>query len=139
MIPTESELSKRVHELCKEGYSAYDKSLYKEAIRHFFRAWTLIPKPQHQYPEAGWVLTALGDAYFRKGDNTLAIESLSSAIHCANIGENPFIQLRLGQAYYESNEMDKARQHFQLTIDYGGNKLFEAEEAKYLELLEAVL
>lgn len=139
IMSTEPLPTKRIRQLCKDGYEAYDQQNFKAAIRHFFQAWTLIPKPQQQYPEAGWVLTGLGDSYFRKGDHELAIEALQSATHCAEASHNPFIQLRLGQAYFESNDLNKAQSHLQQCHEHGGLELLEKEDPKFLELLEAVL
>ena len=103
-------LQRSVRDLCREGYASYDAGDYRQAIRHFFAAWTRLPKPQTQWEEAGWVLTALGDAYFAKGSYEQAREAMESALHCPGTAGNPFIYLRLSQALYELGQREQARE-----------------------------
>lgn len=143
-LPTalDDSLSEKIRDLCQQGYKHYDQADYKLAIRQFYRAWTLIPKPQQQWPEAGWVLTALGDAYFKTENYSSSIEALKSALHCPKTDKHPFIHLRLGQSYYESyklsqTESDKENSFSALTIAFneGGEQLFAKEHPSYLSSL----
>jgi tetratricopeptide (TPR) repeat protein len=124
-------LTQLLREHCRQGYAYYDQGNFKQAIRCFFTAWTKIPKPQPHWQESGWILTALGDAYFRKGDFDNALEALNSALHCPNTTNNPFIYLRLGQCYWETAASRKARLAFGKVIQLGGAELFAQEDAKY--------
>lgn len=125
-------LIKKVKVLCAEGYRLYDSSDHKEALRLFYKAWTALPKPQTEYEEAGWVLTAIGDCYFQTGQWEQGRESLSSALLCPNMKSNPFIHLRLGQCLYELDQLEKACQHLEQAYLNGGSKLFQNETPKYL-------
>ena len=124
-------LTEQIRELCRLGYSAYDAGDFKLAIRRFFEAWTRLPKPQTQWVESGWVLTALGDAYFAKGNYDNGREALQSAVHCPQTGNNPFVHLRLGQCLFETGDVEGARRAFQEVLHHGGGALLEAEHAKY--------
>ena len=132
----DKEIEQSVRELCAEGYSAYDNGDTKTALRQFYRAWTLLPKPQSQWEAAGWVLTAIGDTYFAQRNWSSGIEALRSATHCPGARGNPFIHLRLGQCLYESGELDLARNEFLRVKDHGGGELLTKEDNKYRELLE---
>jgi tetratricopeptide (TPR) repeat protein len=118
--------------LCAEGYRLYDENNYKEALRLFYKAWTDIPKPQTDHEEAGWVLTAIGDCYFRTEQWAQGQESLTSALHCPNMKGNPFIHLRLGQCLLELNRPNDAVEHLEQAYLNGGSKLFSNELPKYL-------
>ena len=118
--------------LCQQGYIKFDKGDIKSALRLFYSAWTLLPKPQTQWQESGWVLTALGDAYFAKGDFKNGKEALLSALHCPHATGNPIIHLRLGQCLYELGESQAAWQQFQQTLENSGEDLFSKEDPKYL-------
>ena len=125
----------QARKLCQQGYELFDQGDIKAAIRRFYQAWALLPKPQTQWQEAGWVLTALGDAYFAKGDYSSGREALSSALHCPNALGNPTIHLRLGQCLYELGETGSAYQQFLRVREQGGAELFEKEDDKYMALL----
>lgn len=117
---------------CAEGYALYDSGDYKLALRKFYQAWTLIPKPQTDFQESGWVLTAIGDAYFRSGLFDQGKEALASALHCEGMIDNPFIHLRLGQCLLELGIKGTACTHLGIAYERGGRKLFAAEAPKYL-------
>lgn len=125
-------LIRKIKALCAEGYRLYDQQAYKDALRLFYKAWTLFPKPQTDNPEAGWVLTAIGDSYFRSGQWEQGRESLASALRCPHMAGNPFIHLRLGQCLYELDKREVAIEHLELAYLNGGSKLFQNEAPKYL-------
>lgn len=125
-------LVKKIKALCAEGYRLYDLQEFKESLRFFYKAWTAIPKPQTQHTEAGWVLTAIGDCYFRTQQWDQGRESLTSALQCPKMEGNPFIHLRLGQCLYEMERQEVAREHLELAYMNGGSKLFQNEAPKYL-------
>lgn len=127
-------IATKTREICQQGYQLYDSGDIKSALRQFYSAWTLLPKPQAQWEEAGWILTALGDAYFAKGDFESGREALSSALHCPKAPGNPFIHLRLGQCLFELGEFNDAQTHFQRVREGGGAELFAKEPRKYRNL-----
>ncbi|ARN76510.1 hypothetical protein BST96_19585 [Oceanicoccus sagamiensis] len=124
-------MADKTRELCQQGYTLFDSGDIKGAIRSFYSAWTLIPKPQTQWQEAGWVLTALGDAYFTKGDYDNGREALMSALHCPKAMGNPIIHLRLGQCFFELGQTEKAAQQFDLVRNHGGEDLIAKQDPKY--------
>lgn len=129
-------VARRLRELCREGYQAYDADDHERALRQFYTAWTLLPKPQSDHPEAGWVLTAIGDCYWAKGDWQPGIEALRSALHCAKAATNPFIHLRLAQCLDGAGEQKAARHHFREALTHGGREWFLARAPLELAQLE---
>ncbi len=132
----EDELHNKIREICADGYSLLDSGQHTKAIRRFFHAWVLIPKPQNQYIEAGWVLTALGDAYFQNTQYLQGQEALTSARHCEGLENNPFILMRLGQCSFELGERKHALRYFNQCIENGGQSLINKEAPKYGQLLD---
>ena len=122
----------QIKALCAEGYRLYDEGNYKDALRLFYKAWTDLPKPQTDHEEAGWVLTAIGDCYFRTSQWAQGRESLNSALHCPGMKGNPFIHLRLGQCLYELDKPNDAIKHLEIAYLNGGSKLFQNEAPKFL-------
>ncbi len=126
------EIEEKIRQYYGLGYEHYDHYRFKEALRNFYRAWILVPKPQTRYEMAGWILTALGDCYFRMRNYQSGREALRSAIHCPNSLRNPFVHLRLGQCFYELNQRQHAYREFKLAIELGGLDIFAHETVKYI-------
>jgi tetratricopeptide (TPR) repeat protein len=132
MSELDSGIRREIQALCAEGYALYDAADYRHALRKFYQAWTLLPKPQTDYSEGGWVLTAIGDSYFRSALYEQGKEALVSALHCEGMIDNPFIHLRLGQCLLELGVKGSACTHLGLAYERGGRKLFQQEAPKYL-------
>lgn len=141
--PTESvldqDLTEKIRKLCQHGYQLFDDGDSKTALRRFYLAWTMLPKPQTQWEEAGWVLTALGDVYFSQKNFEQGIESLNSALHCPKAFGNPSIHLRLAKCLFEADRATEAQQQFQLVIEHGGENELTQEDPKYIASLETTL
>ena len=125
-------LTEKIKSLCSKGYVLYDKEQYREALRLFYQAWTLLPKPQTDHEQAGWVLTAIGDCYFKTEQWEQGKQSLTSALHCPNLKDNPFIHLRLGQCLLELEGKENAQIYLRQAYNKGGRDLFQDEAPKYL-------
>jgi len=132
MDELKNQFSEQIKRLCEQGYEEYDKKHWDEALRHFYRAWNLLPKPQTDWKESGWILTALGDTYFKASRFGPAQEALNSALHCPGIKQNPFVLLRLGQALLEQGNVARAHETLSLAYKKGGRDLFSNEAPKYL-------
>jgi len=135
---TEDQLN-NIKQICSEGYTCYDANNYKAALRLFYQAWLVLPKPQSAYKASGWVLTAIGDTYYRLNRHSQAIEALSSAMHCDGIEQNPFVFLRLGQSYYDSGEISLARRELFKAWNKGGEIVFKSEPPQYYLAIKDLL
>ncbi|WP_317928791.1 hypothetical protein [Halioxenophilus sp. WMMB6] len=129
-------LTNTIRALCAKGYQQYDSGQFEQALRQFYQAWLALPKPQNQYPQAGWVLAAIGDCYFRMAKLPQALEALESCLHCPDMNDNPFVRLRLGQTLLESEQLLEARKQLLKAYQIGGRELFAKEYPKYLACIE---
>lgn len=132
-------LSKKITQACSKGYSHYDNKDFELALRTFYQAWVMLPKPQTQFVEAGWILTALCDAYFRQGRYPQALEAANSALFCPQAEKNQFALLRKGQILLDQGELAQARIALHKVYAHGGQKLFETEPAKYLNAISDLI
>jgi len=126
----------QIKQLCGEAYKAYDQLDHKGALRVFYQAWLKLPKPQHDHLESSWVLTGIGDCYFKLRQFQQAIEALSSALHCPSGDQSAFIHLRLGQCLLDIGETGSARRSLFKAFQLGGLKAFEQEPPKYPEAIK---
>ncbi|ROS04641.1 tetratricopeptide repeat protein [Sinobacterium caligoides] len=124
---------------CHQGYQLYDQGNYKQALLVFYKAWISIPKPQAKWQESTWVLTALGDAYLKKGDYAAACEALRTALRCHLALDNPVIHLKLAQSYVGARKHDLAKEHFMKAISGGGCEIVSALPAKYNSYIEPLI
>jgi tetratricopeptide (TPR) repeat protein len=129
----------QIRQQCADGYALYDAGAFNDALRLFYQAWLLLPKPQIDYEAAGWVLTAIGDTYFRLAQYDQGREALTSALHCPNTGKSSFVHLRLGQCLWELGQADKAQQSLLQAYQVGEVKLFDAEDEKYFQAIASLL
>lgn len=127
--------TEQIKSLCADAYQAYDEGDYRKALRLFYQGWLMLPKPQINYREAGWLLVGIGDSYYRLKQYTPGCEALRSANHCPEAMDNPFIHLRLGQCLYRIGEKPSARNHLQKAYRLGGLQLFQQEEDCYLDCI----
>ena len=121
----------KVRALCASGYREYDARRYPEALRLFYQAWLELPKPQSSWQESTWVLSSIGDCYFRLQQFKQGCESLTSALYCPAGQQSPFIHLRLGQCLHELKQPFLACKHLRKAYDTGGNSIFNGQDQKY--------
>lgn len=134
-----SEIVSRIKDLCGKGYTLYDKKDFEGALRTFYQAWILLPKPQNEHLEAGWVLTALGDTYFRACKYPQALEAISSALYCPHGEQNIFAQFRKGQVLLELGDTASARLLLHKAHIAKGDALFADEAPKYLDSISDLI
>lgn len=81
---------------------------------------------------------AIGDAYFSLENYTKALAYFQKALANTqkNGYENPFIVLRLGQCFLETNHNENAKEFLLRAYMLEGEKIFEDEEAKYFQFLK---
>lgn len=137
--PETNGLTRQVRRLCADGYRLYDSAEYRLALRSFYQAWLIIPKPQTEHAEAGWVLTAIGDSYFRLKQFEQGAESLQSALCCPTAEQSPFVQLRLGQCLWELGRHAEARKYLFHAYQGQGGSLFTAEPPQYRKAIADLL
>jgi len=126
-----AELGGKIRLVCRRAYALYDAGELRPALRLFYRAWLLLPRPQREWQESGWILTAIGDTYYRLGDYRSAREALESALHCAGIADTPFTHLRLGQSLRGLGMEKRAAAHLDIAGRRGGAELLAREDPDY--------
>ncbi len=123
--------------LCSEGDKLVDNSEFDEALVEYRKALNLLPKPAEQWEAAVWIYTAIGDTYFYKKEYEAAIKFLFNAYNCPDGFSNPFINLRIGECFFELNNSDRATEYLLRAYMMKGKEIFEAEEEKYFKHLSS--
>ncbi len=139
MSQLNSKQTEKIKLHCARAYEVYDSGDFSGALRLFYQAWLLVPKPQTDYQESGWILTGIGDTYFQLGKYPQACEALNSALHCPGTDNNPFILMRIGQAHYDHQEKPLARKFLLKAYRQGGTEIFKKESKVYLEAIRDLI
>lgn len=129
----------QVQTLCAQGNELLDQERYDDALLRFGSAWEMLPEPRVDWNAATWILAAIGDAHFLRGDFAAMRKPLMTAMQCDGATANPFLRLRLGQCLYESGELDEAANWLAGAYLEEGSKLFDADDPKYLVFIKSKL
>ena len=101
MAELPDKLNAQIQRICAEGDALIDQQRYEDAVARFSSAWELLPSPQTDWVAATWILAAIADAHFLRGDFASMRKPLMMAMRCDGATANPFLRLRLGQCLFE--------------------------------------
>lgn len=132
----DEDLYEEILSLCSDGDQLVEESKYDEAIDLYLKALNLLPNPKNVWEASTWIYTALGDTYFIKGDYNAAKGYLLDAMNCPDGIENPFILMRLGESFYELQEISKAKELLLRAYMMEGYAIFEDEDFKFFSLIK---
>lgn len=121
--------------LCSEGDKLVNNFKFDDALIEFRKALSLLPKPVEQWEAAVWIYTAIGDTYFWKKEYEIAINHLFNAYNCPDGFSNPFINMRIGECFFELNNLDRATEYLLRAYMIKGEEIFKLEEKKYFQHL----
>ncbi|MBS0263832.1 MAG: tetratricopeptide repeat protein [Planctomycetes bacterium] len=123
-----------------EGDEFADKGEFEQALSRYRQAWQLLPEPRCEWDAAEWLLAAIGDSEFQRGEFAAARTALMDAMKFFESARgNPFVRLRLGQCMFETGEEAEAANWMGLAFLTEGLKLFEGEHPKYLAFVKSKL
>jgi tetratricopeptide (TPR) repeat protein len=121
---------------CEKGNAEMDKENYSAAADWFKKAYEVLPDPKEDWEATGYITASLGDALFSEGKFEAAKEQLLIAYEFyADEKNNPFVMLRLGEAYFELGDEKTALKFLLKAYEMEGPQLFE-DDKKYLKFLK---
>ena len=135
----DDQIHQQIQTLSKEGEELLKNKQYIEAIAAFVEALRLLPPPINHWEAATWLYSAIGDAYFDKGDHERALRALQNAMKSPGGIGNPFLHLRLGQVYYELGAEAKARDELMRAYMGDGARIFQGEDPKYFATIKDLI
>lgn len=138
-----AELPPKVHQeivaLCRDGDRLADSGETRAAIKKYLAAWELIPEDKESWEASTWVLGAAGEAYFNARMFDKALSSFRSALNCPGGLGNPYIHLRVGECFFETNELHWAGDQLMQAYMGAGEEIFEKEDPKYRAYLATLM
>jgi tetratricopeptide (TPR) repeat protein len=139
MLELSDDIYQEIQRLCQEGNN-FESSNLEQALSCFQKAWEFLPEPKTNWSAALWILVAIGDIQFQRGEFAAGRQALMTAMKYFNeaLG-NPFIRLRLGQCMYELGEMQEAANWLTGAFIREGVEIFGDDNPKYVEFVKARL
>ena len=128
-----------IQELCEQGDDLTDSEQYEDAIEKYTQALNLIPEPKYYYEASTWVYTAIGDALFYLENYNQALNMFQEALKCPNGIGNPFILVRIGECFFETDSLDNAKNYLLQAYMVEGEEIFENEDEKYFEVIRDLI
>ena len=130
-----------IESACSKGDSFLaegDREATINAFKSYASALSQLPEPTNSWHASGWILSRMGECYFRLGSFKQAKELYGDLMwHPGAIG-NPWIHLRHGQVNFELEEMDQAGNELMRAYMGGGKEIFALENSKYYTYLKTI-
>jgi len=122
--------------LCKQGDDLVKAGELEQGKQKYVDALRLLPENHREWETATWIYVAIGDVHFRMMNYDKAFKCFYNAVQCPKGLGNPYIHLRLGQLYYEQENLEKATDELTRAYMGAGIGIFMEDDPKYLEFLE---
>ena len=130
-----------IQSACSKADSLLEEGT-RESTIHAFRAYAealdILPEPTHSWHAGGWILSRMGECYFRVGSFEQAQDLYADLMWYPGAIGNPWIHLRKGQINFELGEMERAGDELIRAYMGGGKEIFALEDPKYYEYLKTV-
>lgn len=136
MAQLDESLYSEIQQLSASGNALCAKRDYGSARKLFIEALKLLPVPTEQWEAATWLFVAVGDTHFHEGNSEKSFKAFFNAVQCPGGLGNPFVHLRLGQAYLDLGNSDKAADELARAYMGAGIEILLEDDPKYLEFLE---
>ncbi|GIP22213.1 M48 family metallopeptidase [Paenibacillus sp. J22TS3] len=122
--------------LCKQGDDLVRAGDLEAGKQKYIAALRLLPADHREWEAATWIYVAIGDVHFKTKSYDKAFKCFINAVQCPKGLGNPYIHLRLGQMYYEQENLEKAADELTRAYMGAGIAIFMEDDPKYLEFLE---
>lgn len=126
----------KIDQLCSEANKLIENYKFNDANKLLLEAWDLVPTPKENENAATWIKTALGDMFYLNDLYEEALEHFLFAYKCVGGIGNAFICLRIGQCFYNLNNLHQAKEYLQRAYMLEGERIFEGELDIYSDLVD---
>lgn len=124
-----------ITKLSKEGDALAERKQFAEALKKYNEALELVPVPKTDWEAATWLYAAIGDSYFFAKQFVNALNAFREAYKCPDGISNPFINLRIGECYFEMGDLENAEEYLLRAYMWEGAEIFKNENKRYIEFM----
>ena len=134
----DDDVYQRIRSLIAKGDGLAEAGRTDEAIACYQDGWALLPEPRWEWDIGMTLQVAIGDAALKAGEFVKAKGKFITAAMMGGVA-NGYVQLRLGQTYFELGDMEHAAEHLCRAYIAERRRIFEGEDPKYLAFLATVM
>ena len=109
------------------------------AFDSYAEAFGQLPEPNNSWHASGWILSRMGECYFRLGSFKQAKELYADLMWRPGTIGNPWIHLRHGQINFELGNLDAAAEELTRALIGGGEEVLQYDDPKYWAFLKTKL
>ena len=129
------EVYDKITELCEEGDFLVENERYDEGLAKYYEALELVPVPKDDWEASTWIYVAIGDTYYIMDESEKALNNFFEALKCPDGLGNAFVNLRIGQCFYELDNIEKAKLYLLQAYIVEGEEIFENEDDIFYQLI----
>ncbi len=133
------DIYEKVNDLTENAENALNEGDDETAKELYLTALILIPEPRKEYEQSTFIYAGLGDIAFFDQEYEEALKYFAMAIECAEAEGNPFLELRLGQCYYQLDDDARAKDHLHNAYEIEGEEIFDDEDEEYFDLIKDMI
>lgn len=134
-----NELYNQIVSELEQGDQYAETEQYNEAIKKYETALNLVPFQKENWEVSLHIYTAMADSYFNLGNYQQASNNYEQALKCPDGLDNGYVWLGLGEAFYELENMNKAKDALISAYMLEGEEIFEEEDGKYFFLIQDLI
>jgi tetratricopeptide (TPR) repeat protein len=123
-------------DLYDEANKLFTRGKVDEALLVFAEALKIIPEPKNEWEETLGILAGIADVWFFKQNYQVCLDALKDAFECPGADQAAHLHFRMGQAYYELEDIPNATESF-YKAHILDEDIFEEESDIYFDLLIA--
>lgn len=123
----------------EQGDQYAETEQHNEAIKKYETALNLVPFQKENWEVSLHIYTAMADSYFNLGNYQQASNNYEQALKCPDGLDNGYVWLGLGEAFYELENMNKAKDALISAYMLEGEEIFEEEDGKYFFLIQDLI
>lgn len=134
-----NELYNQIVSELEQGDQYAETEQHNEAIKKYGTALNLVPFQKENWEVSLHIYTAMADSYFNLGNYQQASNNYEQALKCPDGLDNGYVWLGLGEAFYELENMNKAKDALISAYMLEGEEIFEEEDGKYFFLIQDLI
>lgn len=134
-----NELYNQIVSELEQGDQYVETGQHNEAIKKYETALNLVPFQKENWEVSLHIYTAMADSYFNLGNYQQASNNYEQALKCPDGLDNGYVWLGLGEAFYELENMNKAKDALISAYMLEGEEIFEEEDGKYFFLIQDLI
>lgn len=134
-----NELYNQIVSELEQGDQYAETEQHNEAIKKYETVLNLVPFQKENWEVSLHIYTAMADSYFNLGNYQQASNNYEQALKCPDGLDNGYVWLGLGEAFYELENMNKAKDALISAYMLEGEEIFEEEDGKYFFLIQDLI